>query len=309
MENVKNIAIIVLLAVVVIGFFLSRRKRPESASGDHPPELESFSRPDGVPRPFVRPTPDLQEVSETPEPPEPPLDYRKLESELTVATDVATCWELFKQVPADDPFEKKALDKIRLMLRDQLKLATTTDEALEVVDDSDEEEELEQIETDALTRSLELAVSIDDCFSVFDKVPDRLEETLCPAALEKALSLATTFDECITVHDKANEYDVGENHVKPSLEKALTLATTFEECDTLLENVSDDDDLEALVAARQLDFVDTVEQCEEVWGNYDNDSQVFRAAVCRAADLIRAEDGAEHFKSAVLKTAEELRVA
>lgn len=245
----KDIAVGLVLVVCVILFLYVRKALRKPAQQQSPPmELASW----------IPPVPPAEPVFSSEPEPEPMLeseiDFVALARELDQPdTTIERCWDIYHEVPYGHHLEQQAIAAVGQRIERKLQAAQTSQ----------------------------------DCSDMYKDVPEE-EASVGRKVLSRGLELATTFEECIAFFDSLPNDGVAEEFYEPTLRKAADLARSSEEYDRLLERTDGDSPLDTEIGLRKISLLTTLEECNEIFGDYDTDTEEYRAAILRAADIIRA---------------------
>ncbi len=209
--------------------------------------------------------------------------------ELASSTDEAL--ELHEKLDADTDFAVLVHTKAR-------SLVSTLEDALEMCEGLEEDDEGA---LDLLERALALAtvqhesdtLSSDDLTRIFDLavtfVDDNDDNEQKIRMRTQLVVLLGTTEEALELYGKLNQDYEDSDFSATVLDRALELAASYEECELVRDQVvTEDDDMETRTVSKMLAVVTTVEECESLWNGLEMSSNVARAAILRAADIIRA---------------------
>ncbi len=235
--------------------------------------------------------PQWEPPTETHRPAEPALSDADTFLQSTIPSSVEEVDEV--EVPSTDEASKDEL---------KTRLATANDfnSCVQIADEA-AENDFEELEDLALRKALELASTPEECQEVYDRSPqdgevEKLSTDKQEGFFLRRLEGATTVAECLKIEREANSDFDFTLDLGIVINRALELASSADECMDILEDRDFDDDenndehveLEDRVYMKLIGFFTTVDECVEFWGDYENDAPYFRAAVCRAADIIRS---------------------
>jgi hypothetical protein len=289
--NIQNLLIgivIVVVVVLIIGLFKRKKSRPEASTREvrpAPPRRSEEREPDWAREPAGYSPP-------SPTPPPAPPSPNQVRMRIENAASVEECQEAAAELPGDDNIQEQAKLKIDKILSNKLASATTIDECFDVYAECPETDDPDTDETGnkALDKALLLATTHEDVIFFYDRlVGGWTHETYAIKALEKALPLATTFDEAAEIDDRFRGTYDDDEFAGAVFERLLGLASSVEECQSIRDNYLPDNDDTAgdRTVLKMLTLLDTVEECSSVWEEFGIDSDTGRAAITRAAEIIR----------------------
>lgn len=308
---------LILGAIVVFIALASKLMsgKHQNTQNSLPEELPSYQRPEARSDTI---SPVLREASvSSPAPVQPSV--AELMRRVETASSVAEVWKVL-ELTNDEAVTSAGHDRIGMLIRSDLRTTTTVAECLDLYDETPRVDEGSDALGDAvLVRALELARDFDSCNEIAEKFEndwpsdeyedkvrekqlsfattfeqvfefcDSFDETSAPY-FERALVLATSSPQVLEIYEQLEEDYEDNEFSRRVLEKATDLAASFEECDNVRGHVvTDDDEMDNRIVAKTLTLVTTVEECESIWDGLELDTSVARAAICRAADIIRAE--------------------
>ncbi|MDB5194359.1 MAG: hypothetical protein JWN50_373 [Parcubacteria group bacterium] len=174
----------------------------------------------------------------------------------------------------------------------RLKVATSFDECMSIANECSSDSEVVNV---ALEKALSLATTSTECKDALEGWT--LEDTLDDAFRNKLVELAQIeLDNATSVEVYFEKYDEVRDYFDledSDYEVVLGLAATQEECETVYERATDDVDatreMEEKILLKKVDFLDSVEDCAEIWDEHETDSELGKAAICRASDIIRKD--------------------
>ncbi len=294
---------IVLFLVLIFSHILSRKKKPTKSSSG---QLEPY-----VQRAELAPLPPPRVLASASAPAAPAISLneepstksdvteQELRNRLFRATTEEECAEIYHQAPYGSALERDAVKRLDGFLLQRLAAATTVDECEEIwkdhlSDDSSIETRVDDMIIAILTGDLATATTVDECEEIYERIPsDNFEEkgSLGKSVVLKMLELSTTNEMCIDLFNYLENDEIDNELYDKILRKALELAETSDECGEVEAHSSEDfgpDEDE--VGQRKVELAETLEECIDIWEACDDtDSVVYRAAICKAADMIRAE--------------------
>lgn len=275
----------VVVAVVALGavlLFRNRKKKPAakverplpvSPRRDPDPEAERWAEAAAAEATRQSEAAIAQETTRR-------LEYERetrdrLAQDLKNATTASACWDILTDDDSEDDLREQAAAKFVEVARRELAQATTSATCLELYEIID-----------------------------FDQYEDELVRAFDDEAGEKMLVLVRSVDDAIPYLDgHGGDYDADDDELLYTrvARKAITVATTEEELRRVYQVLPSESDIEEECDAKLLTFTNDLSDCGDAIqraydeeGSVDFDDPLVRAAVLRAADLIKIEDAEQH---------------
>lgn len=253
-----NILLVSLLVVVGIGIlvFRSLRKRSNDTYQDsrgygevrspvHEPVVES------VPPVFVPQKTEAEILQEQ-------------RATLASAEDPEDCYNVFSSVEEGSPLEAESYAKAVTLLRTELATADDIDRCWALVDvmrDFNTDESL-KVADEVIEKVFSLATTTDDALAIIDALEERWNDGIedeTERALKLALTFVTNYDEAESIFDDAES---DSDFEALAYKKMLTFAEDVDACQTLWDYHGVDTDFGELAILRAAEIIKANEEAE-----------------------------------------------